>query len=390
MRIGILSAAFWNSGYGIQAKYLAHLLKGLGHDVALFAYTGLQGSPIVSDGIPILPKLHDFMGQDMQMHARAWRADVVIPVMDVFNLVLPNWEGTRLAAWFPVDHFPLSRQATARLPHLFDSLVYSQWGASVCAAAGVPASYLPCMVDTEVYRPHDRSEARAALGWPDDYYIIGMVGANVDVPSRKAFWQQLRAFALFHEEHPSSLLYLHTFLNAGAEQKGENILGMCRQLGLEPGVDILFPDQYQYLLGFPPSHMACLYNAFDVFLGCATGEGFCVPLIEAQACGTPVVTGSWTSMGELCFAGWTVPQARAMVYGKEIDDDLMWGQLEGSKVFPRVSAIVEALEKAWQAKNDDSLREKARSAALAFDVENVARLFWQPRIAEWEGRIANG
>lgn len=389
MRIGLLGPAPWHTtGYAVQLAHLAKILPRLGHEVACFAICGLEGAPLQWQGVRVYPKLFDEMGADQAMHAQHFGADVVIAVMDLWPLAIQNWSGVRLAPWFPVDHSPLSPGIAAKLPGLFEPIVYSEWGQQVCQKAGHEVSYIPCMVDTEIYRPVDRREARAALGWPEDRFIVGMVAANAGVPSRKAFWQQLRAFALFHQEHPDSLLYLHTFANAGAETEGESLLGMCRVLDLEIGRDVLFCDQYQYLLGFPSQYLATCYNGMDVFLGCATGEGCCVPLIESQACGTPVVCGDWTSMSELCFAGWPVPRATRTVYGREIDDDSLWGQLEGCKVFPRVSAIVDTLEATYRLRGDERRREQARSGAKAYDVRAVTEQYWRPMITGWEERIA--
>jgi glycosyltransferase involved in cell wall biosynthesis len=122
----------------------------------------------------------------------------------------------------------------------------------------------------------------------------------------------------------------------------------------------------------------------DVLLACGTGEGFCVPLIEAQSCGTSVVCGDWTSMSELVFAGWVAPRATATVYGKTITDDDLWGQLEGCKVYPRVSAIVAGLEAAYRARGEMSLREQARAGGCVFDARHVMETRWQPLIAGWE------
>src|ERR1043166_5267085 len=256
MRIGLLGPApHWPTGYGVQIKYLLRVLPALGHQVASFAFTGLHGSPIVVDGVTVYPKLFHVSGQDMGMHARHFGADLVIPVMDIWNLDIPAWDDIPLAPWFPVDHTPLSPGIALRLEQAFQPIVYSQWGQQVCKAAGYEVSYIPCMVDTATYAPHPREEARAALEWPQDRFIVGIVAANISAPSRKAFWQQLRAFALFHGEHPDALLYLHTFANAGHETDGENLLAMCEQLGLRIGADVIFCDQYQYMLGFPPSHL---------------------------------------------------------------------------------------------------------------------------------------
>jgi glycosyltransferase involved in cell wall biosynthesis len=380
MRIGILSPSPWtNTGYGIQSAALIKTLQALGHDVACFAFTGLSGSPLSWGGAAVYPSLYHPLGQDMAMHARHFGADIVIPVMDIWNLEPRAWEGIKLVPYFPVDHFPLSPHIAKVASACFSSVVYSKFGQKQCDEAGVQAHYIPCSVDTTIYAPTDRSEARSALGWPQDRYIVGMVQANVGRPSRKAFEPQLRAFKLFQEEHKDALLYLHTFLNAGRETDGENLIGMLASVGLELGRDVLIPDQYIYTLGMPPEQLAICYNAMNVLLQVTTGEGFGVPLVEAQACGTPVICGGWTSMPELCFAGWMVPHD---------EDDKLWGTLEGYKVFPRVSAIVEELEKAYRARiATTKLRTQASAFALPFDIKTVGERYWKPFLAELEARI---
>jgi hypothetical protein len=49
-----------------------------------------------------------------------------------------------------------------------------------------------------------------------------------------------------------------------------------------------------------------IYNAADCFMGASMSEGFGIPLIEAQACGCPVVTTNFSAMPELVRWGYTV------------------------------------------------------------------------------------
>jgi len=45
--------------------------------------------------------------------------------------------------------------------------------------------------------------------------------------------------------------------------------------------------------------LVALYRAADCLLYCSRGEGFGFPVLEAMACGTPVVCSSTTSLGEV-------------------------------------------------------------------------------------------
>src|SRR5678815_4986079 len=84
------------------------------------------------------------------------------------------------------------------------------------------------------------------------------------------------------------------------------------------------------------------YQAFDVLLSVSMAEGFGLPLIEAQSCGVPVITGDWSAMGENCYAGWKVAQADSEPwYVTPYGADCQWR-------LPHIGAIVECLEASYR------------------------------------------
>src|SRR5690606_25909845 len=143
---------------------------------------------------------------------------------------------------------------------------------------------------------------RRQLGWDERPFIAMMNAANKGDPSRKGFREVLQAWRIFMEKRPagSAMLYLHT---DAFGRSGVPLLELAEQLGIADSVQ--FPDAYRYAIGtIPAGELALMYNSADVLLNPSMGEGFGVPLIEAQACGTPVIVTDFSAMRELCFAGW--------------------------------------------------------------------------------------
>lgn len=372
MKINWFSNSIWaRSGYGNQTAVFVPRLQGLGHQMSITAFYGLEGAIINLGDIPIYPRGHAMYGQDVwSAHAYHAGADVCISLLDAWVFEPQNnphhipW-----VPWFPVDMDPLPERIRERVQLALKRIVFSQFGQKMVNNAGLDCYYVPHGVDTKVFAPGDRKAAIETTGLPKDRFIVGMVAANKGNPSRKAFTPQLEAFAMFHQKHDDAFLYLHTNRSERGEGAGVNLPELLKYLGLVEGRDYSFCDQYQNMLGFPDNYMAALYNAFDVHMLVSMGEGFGIPILEAQACGCPVIVGDWTSMSELCFSGWKVSQREAVKW---------WTPLAAYQWFPQPEAVANRLEAAYHARDIDSMRDRARNGALKFDADRVTEKYWKP------------
>ena len=141
-----------------------------------------------------------------------------------------------------------------------------------------------------------------------------------------------------------------------------------------------FPDQYRYQFDpFPDEHLADVYSSLDVLLNPSMGEGFGLPVLEAQACGVPAIVTDFTAMSEVCGAGWKVGY------------DRVWTPMRAWQAWPNVDEIVESLEACYALADADrrELAARAREHALAYDADRVLEEHWLPALAEIEQRLAD-
>jgi glycosyltransferase involved in cell wall biosynthesis len=309
MRIMIHSVPPWApSGYGVQCALLARGLRDAGHEVTISAYGGfLREEPW--EGIPLLSCGGTTKGVGRIAHNyRRARADVMIPLMDFWCLDARELDGLVVMPWVPVDVTPLGMLDHLQLEHARKAcatlrpVAMSAHGQAMLADAGFEAALIPHMISPE-YAPGDRAAWRRENGIPADVFLISSVGVNGDTYDRKAFTLALAAFQVFAEKHRNARLYLHTTYRSGTE--GVDLLEVAKTLGLRDQVG--FPDQLMRMADLHgPEYMAGMMRASDVMSQATRGEGFGVPIVEAMACGTPVIGSRCTSMPELIprEAGW--------------------------------------------------------------------------------------
>lgn len=367
------------TGYGVQTKlFVPRLAKLLDGGISVTAFFGVQSGVLNINGIKVYPNFKHPYGQDViGAHATWDQADAVVTLVDAWVIENQNID-VPWFPWFPIDHEPMPANVLAKVRQAAKPIVMSKFGKRMAEQVGLDVWYVPHGVDTSIFKPLDRIEARDHLKWPQDKFIVGMIAANKDNPSRKAFHEQIAAFAALHANHPDTMLYLHTD-DGSRGGNGVNIIKFINRMGLKLGEDVLICDQYMNGLGFPDAYMVDVYNGLDVLTNVAMGEGFGIPILEAQACGTPVIVGDWTSMSELCFAGWKIDKAEALPVYHDFFDAFQWQATAG--------AIADRMEQAYAAWNDYDLRNQARRGALPYDADDVTRKYWKPVLKEMREMI---
>lgn len=309
----------FKTGYGIQTSLFTQALKRAGHEVFISSVcTSLptyewEGIKVLSSG----PRFN--MGNDwVDIHFQKYKCDVVISMMDTFVCDLKKFNRLPWVPWQVVDSQPLLNQIADSCKAAKVNLAMAKFGQGVMRQAGFDSTYIPLAFDSSDYYQEDQTECRARIKaeYEEDWqgkFVVMINAANMSKPSRKNFSCALAAFAKYHKKNPDSLLYLHTEIT-GQMSSGEDLRKMSAMYGLDDSC-LRFPPQYEYNMGMlGADFMRTVYNAADVLLCTSRGEGFGVPLVEAQACGLPVIAPEFSASGELVFNGATLKQGIMWAY----------------------------------------------------------------------------
>lgn len=380
MRILFYSNAPWApTGYGNQTAQFVKHLNNLGHQLAVACNYGLHGARIDGGGVTYYPAGHSKASNEIvQAHADDFKADVIVSLYDVWAIDFSNLR-TPWVAWTMVDHDPLPKivadAVTGRpdkdgqktVPECAQVVACSKFGQRKFDRAGINAAYIPLGVDTTLFERRDKAECRQALNLPPDAFIVGFVGANKFWPSRKCIPQVLQAFSTYHDFlDQQAMICLHTEEQGVHEGVPLKPLLDALELGAE---SVRVCDQYHYAVGHSPDYMVTFYNAIDVLINPSMGEGFGIPIMEAQACGTPVIVNDFTAMTELVAGGWV-----------NTEYERWWSRQSSWQVIPHVKGLVSALDQAATAKKDaagfQKRRTQARQMAGGYDFEKVVAPMW--------------
>jgi len=136
-------------------------------------------------------------------------------------------------------------------------------------------------LDHDLFHPHDKEKSREDLKLPKDKKIILNVGSEIE---RKNLDGVLKAFLEISKNRKDVLL-----VRLG--EKTEKYDAMIKELGLT--------DIVVYLEKLKDEEVAKLYSASDLLIMPSFEEGFGLPIIEAMACGCPVVTSNVGAMKEV-------------------------------------------------------------------------------------------
>ncbi len=377
------NAPWCPTGYAVQAALLGPRLAAEGHEVAYSSTYGLAGAIQSWRGFRVYPCGYEVNSNDLiHHHAEHWFGDTprdecwILLLIDVPAMVTPRLADYNVVAWTPVDRFPAPPTVleffgrSQALP-----VAMSKFGERILFDQGLDPVYIPLSVDTRSFRPTPAIEGRSGrdlYGIPEDAFVVGMFAMNKGwAKDRKGFNEAFWAFGQFLKSHPDVVLYMHTEMYGGAE--GINLYELAIHAGI-PDTAVVWaggPGQYGYRVGYTPEMMAAAYSACDVLLSPSHGEGFCVPLIEAQACGVPVIATDFSAQSELVGAGWVVRG--------QPEWDPAW---HASLVTPLIDDVVDKLHEAYEKARDPELKAHAVAWAAQFDADRVFVESWVPFLSE--------
>lgn len=378
------NAPYAQTGYGTQTAQVVRRLKADGFDVSISTNYGLQATQSVWEDIPMYPAGMDAYSQDViAAHWWDWqrRSDDPTLLVTLFDTWILKCESLAkvpvIASWVPIDHLPTPPDVLAwcQRPNVVP-IAMARFGSRMLADAGVDHLYVPHAIE-RVFRPTELlpngGRTRELLEIDDDAFIVMVNAANKGiVPCRKGFPEMFSAFSVFHREHPEAVLYVHSDMEPGSG--GVDLWELANACGI-PQSAIRHADAYALRMGVAPEMLAAFYTAADVLLATSMGEGFGIPVVEAQACGTPVIVSDWTAQPELVGDGFAVPAQP-------------WWDAPQRAWFatPSVPHIVEALERIHHRERGPS--EKAQRFAADYEADTVYAEYWRPALLALAERFA--
>jgi glycosyltransferase involved in cell wall biosynthesis len=132
-------------------------------------------------------------------------------------------------------------------------------------------------VDIQRFRPIPRQRARAELGLAQDAPVLITVGGLVE---RKGFHRVIRTLPWLLERFPGL-----TYLIVGGPSAEGDWGARLRELGRSLGV----AERIRFLGSLSPDELKRPLSAANVFVLASANEGWANVILEAMACGLPVV-----------------------------------------------------------------------------------------------------
>jgi D-inositol-3-phosphate glycosyltransferase len=299
-----------NTGFGrVTHSVLEHLTKehevcvlginytGDPHEHPYKIYPACAGGSQDRFGVSRIPEI---------LHKE--RPDVVICLNDIW-IVNQFWERCqflkddlkfKFIAYFPVD-------SESYYPDMLQNMPF--WDLAItftinCAhrilshKINIPRlGVLPHGVDSDRFYPTSKEEARQELGLPLDKFIV--FNGNRNQP-RKRIDLTIQAFAEFAVDKPDTMLYLHM----GAKDLGWDVMPLFHREMTKRGLDdkhrlILTSPNMNYMDAPPDSLLNTIYNACDVGLNTADGEGWGLVSFENASCRKPQVVPNHTACKDI-------------------------------------------------------------------------------------------
>lgn len=236
-----------------------------------------------------------------------------------------------------------------------DARVYapSRWSRDGLVLSGIPEDRIDIVghgIDPSIWRPpvgSSRADLRQRFGWSDDFVFLN-VGAMTE---NKGIDLLLRAFAAVLPTHPHARLVL----------KGADAIFRSRDLVTGYLADL--PTDHQHAVAerltyigdsYMLDDMIALYQVSDAYVSPYRAEGYNLPVLEAAACGLPVI----------CTAGGATDDFTTSDFALHIDANLDAGR---RMLVPSLDSLTDQMKRCI---DDDDWRANAAGQAARYVAEH--------------------
>ena len=371
------------TGYGTQIAQLGLRALAAGHDFSVAANYGApvnmewNGIKIYAEGL--LKYANDSGPENIALAARD--GGFGLTLFDVWTGVADGWHELPLVCWVPVDHSPVPRRVAEWCIKGGNKYIVamSKNGEQLMLEAGVPRdrlTYIPHAIDRSIWNA-DVQPVRNLLRVPETAHLTIITAMNKG--KRKSFPEMLTAWVRLAQTHEDAYLYLHT--DKWGHMDGINLIPLLKALGA-PEDRIRWVNSSQMRAGIPAETLAAIMRSANVLLLASRGEGFGIPVIEAQACGTPVIVTDWTAQPEL-----------VRDHGYVCEGQEEWDEMQESwwKI-PSVESILEGLTLNYIAPQEGSIDRAALAKKMyEYDADFVYLTKWEPLFQKiFKGEIKLG
>lgn len=352
MRVLLVSEySAFGSGYSSIAAGLIREMERRGHDVLMLAFDYMgQEHPFKCAMIPTDPR---YIVRQVQTANIAFAPDVIVVCFDltlIETLSFLQRVGPPTVGIFPIESDPLTHPSplTSIIDTMDVALCESRFGTKLLTDAGLRATYFPVGIDLDHWRVPsavEREQARAQWGVGDQFVVLtvcdnherknlpAMMAANAmlrgvsiewppDSAADRERWTKEESVAWYKAWHevlikkratPITLDYSGNYwrppyagptvdnayfiINTKKRPTavGYDVPRLADRFGIAEHCLIL---QHEQRGGLDADGLRSLYWAADAYLQLSKAEGLGLPVLEAMACGVPVVAGAWTGMGE--------------------------------------------------------------------------------------------
>jgi glycosyltransferase-like protein len=321
LRVALLTYSTQPRGGVAHVLALAEALQALGHEPVVFAvdeagrsFVREPACPSVVVAVESRPgeELAAFIDRRVAAYVDAWPALVPAP-FDVYHAhdgisanALATLADRGAVSGFVRTVHHLSEFADPRVRALQDRsirgaercvVVSALWQTLLAERFGISAAVVPSGVDTARFVPaseRERVAARARLGFGGRPFYLSIGG----IEARKNTLGTLEAFALVRAQRPDAVLAIaggasvldHNAYRRGFDARAEELnlhaSGALRLIGVVADDEIV-----------------TLLQAADALVFPSLIEGFGLVVLEALACGTPVVVSEIAPFTEYLGAG---------------------------------------------------------------------------------------